>query len=105
MKNGPRLTMSSRQPKPATRRTLATAATLAHKASPNAQRNDERYLALARTEARASNPVGAENYYQHAEHYFRSMSSTREKRLAPAGGIKANGASPWGSLEGRRPIG
>ena len=61
MKNGLRLTMSSRQPRPATRRTSGTAATLAHKASPNAQRNYERYLALARTEAQAGNPVGAEN--------------------------------------------
>jgi hypothetical protein len=39
----------------------------------NAQRNYERYLALARAEALIGNTVGAENYYQHAEHYFRSM--------------------------------
>jgi hypothetical protein len=32
-------------------------------------------LALAQTEAQAGNLIGAENYYQHAEHYFRSMSS------------------------------
>jgi Domain of unknown function (DUF4167) len=43
--------------------------------SHNAQRNYQRYLELARTEALAGNTVGAENYYQHAEHYFRSMSS------------------------------
>jgi hypothetical protein len=36
-------------------------------------------LALARAEAQSGNPVGAENYYQHAEHYFRLMSSIREK--------------------------
>jgi hypothetical protein len=41
----------------------------------NAQRNYERYLALAQAEAQSGNTVGAENYYQHAEHYFRSMSS------------------------------
>jgi hypothetical protein len=41
----------------------------------NAQRNYERYLALARAEAQIGNMVGAENYYQHAEHYFRSMRS------------------------------
>jgi len=40
----------------------------------NARRNYERYLELARAEALAGNTVGAENYYQHAEHYFRSMS-------------------------------
>jgi hypothetical protein len=43
----------------------------------NAQRNYERYLALAQAEAQSGNIVGAENYYQHAEHYFRSMSSDR----------------------------
>ena len=46
----------------------------------NAQRNYERYLALARAEAQSGNTVGAENYYQHAEHYFRSM--------APDPGVK-----------------
>ena len=35
----------------------------------------ERYLALARAEAQNGNTVAAENYYQHAEHYFRSMFS------------------------------
>jgi hypothetical protein len=39
----------------------------------NAQRNYERYLALARTEALAGDRIMAENYFQHAEHYFRSM--------------------------------
>jgi hypothetical protein len=55
----------------------------AHPFSPNAQRNYERYLALARAEAQAGNPVGAENYYQHAEHYFRLLSSTRERTGGP----------------------
>jgi hypothetical protein len=39
----------------------------------NAQRNYQRYLALARTEALTGDRILAENYYQHAEHYFRSM--------------------------------
>jgi hypothetical protein len=39
----------------------------------NAQRNYERYLALARSEALAGDRIVAENYFQHAEHYFRSM--------------------------------
>jgi hypothetical protein len=46
--------------------------------SGNAQRNYERYLALAQAQAQAGDIVGAENYYQHAEHYFRSMSPGRE---------------------------
>ncbi len=44
----------------------------------NAQGNYERYLALARAEAQSGNSIGAENYYQHAEHYFRSMTSDRK---------------------------
>jgi hypothetical protein len=41
----------------------------------DSQRSYERYLALARAEAQNGNTVAAENYYQHAEHYFRSMRS------------------------------
>ena len=33
----------------------------------------DRYIALARTAAANGNAVDAENYYQHAEHYFRLM--------------------------------
>jgi Domain of unknown function (DUF4167) len=43
----------------------------------SAQRSYERYLALAQEEVRSGNVVGAENYYQHAEHYFRLMSANR----------------------------
>jgi hypothetical protein len=35
----------------------------------------ERYLVLAHAEAQNGNTVAAENYYQHAEHYYRSMFS------------------------------
>ena len=45
------------------------------KGSQNAQRSYERYLALAQAEVLAGDIVGAEHYYQHAEHYFRLMSS------------------------------
>jgi hypothetical protein len=48
------------------------------RAPQNAQRNYERYLALAQAQARSGDTIGAENYYQHAEHYFRSMSADRE---------------------------
>jgi hypothetical protein len=41
----------------------------------NAQRSYERYLALAEAEVLAGNIIGAENYFQHAEHYFRSMAN------------------------------
>ncbi len=46
--------------------------------SQNAQRSYERYLALAQAQVQSGDTIGAENYYQHAEHYFRSMSSDRE---------------------------
>jgi hypothetical protein len=32
---------------------------------------------LAQAEAQSGNSIGAENYYQHAEHYFRMMSSDK----------------------------
>jgi hypothetical protein len=39
----------------------------------NSQRNYERYLVLARAEALSGDRIAAENYFQHAEHYLRSM--------------------------------
>ena len=69
--------MSARQPRPAasfaarTKRWTSTAGRPEPKGFQNAQRNYERYLALARAEAQIGNTVGAENYYQYAEHYFR----------------------------------
>ena len=41
----------------------------------------ERYLQLARDANTASNPVVAENYLQHAEHYFRLMASAQAEQL------------------------
>lgn len=39
----------------------------------NPQRSYERYLALARETALTGDAVETENWYQHAEHYFRMM--------------------------------
>jgi hypothetical protein len=39
----------------------------------NFQRSYERYSALARAEALTGDRIVAENYFQHAEHYFRAM--------------------------------
>ena len=33
----------------------------------------EKYIQLARDSQSSGDPVAAENYYQHAEHYFRVM--------------------------------
>ena len=77
MQNGP--VMNGRQPKPgasfATRskRWTSSATRTGPKGSQSAQRSYERYLALARAEALSGDLIGAENYYQHAEHYFKSM--------------------------------
>ena len=82
MQNGSKRTMRARQSGPVTspgrpnRRTSSAARTEPTRFQ-NAQRTYEQYLALARAEAQIGNTVGAENYYQHAEHYFRLMSSDR----------------------------
>ena len=39
----------------------------------------EKYLQLARDAQASGDPVGAENYYQHAEHYFRLIASAQEQ--------------------------
>jgi hypothetical protein len=39
----------------------------------NAHNNYERYTTMAKDAARRGNVVEAENFYQHAEHYFRAM--------------------------------
>jgi len=83
MKNGRNGYMNTRQHRPAASidgrsKPLSFNATRPEpKGSHNAQRNYQRYLELARAEALTGNTVGAENYYQHAEHYFRSMSSDK----------------------------
>jgi hypothetical protein len=81
MQNGPKTNMNPRQPRPPasyagrSKRWTSNASRPEPKGLQNAQRNYERYLVLARAEALIGNTVGAENYYQHAEHYYRSMSS------------------------------
>ena len=37
----------------------------------------EKYIQLARDAQGSGDPVAAENYYQHAEHYFRLMKDER----------------------------
>ena len=84
MQNGPRTTMNSHRPKtarPFANRSNQWTSNVARpepRGHQNARRSYERYLALAQAQAQAGDIVGAENYYQHAEHYFRSMSSDQE---------------------------
>ena len=42
-------------------------------AAGNARNNYERYTTMAKDAARRGDIIEAENYYQHAEHYFRVM--------------------------------
>jgi hypothetical protein len=53
----------------------------------SAQQVVEKYLTLAREAATAGDPVMAENYYQHAEHYYRIQAGDRDRtqRQAPSG--------------------
>jgi len=44
----------------------------------NASQISERYIALAREAATSGDRIGAENFYQHAEHYFRVANTSRE---------------------------
>lgn len=39
----------------------------------------EKYIQLARDATASGDPVAAENYYQHAEHYFRLIASAQEQ--------------------------
>jgi Domain of unknown function (DUF4167) len=84
MRNGQKTMMSTHRPKSArpfanrSKQWTSNVARPEPRGSGNAQRNYERYLALAQAQAQSGDIVGAENYYQHAEHYFRSMSSDRE---------------------------
>jgi hypothetical protein len=44
----------------------------------NAHQIFERYIGLAREAAISDDSITAENFYQHAEHYFRIASANRE---------------------------
>lgn len=57
----------------------------------------EKYLALARDAAGQGDRVLAENYLQHAEHYFRIIQNTQPRQprvLSPAAADGADGPQP-----------
>jgi Domain of unknown function (DUF4167) len=84
MQNGRNTNRNTRHSRPAgpyagrSKRWTSNAARPEPQGSQNAQRNYERYLALAQAEAQSGNLIAAENNYQYAEHYFRMMSADRE---------------------------
>jgi hypothetical protein len=79
MQNGPTTIPGTRPHRPAashdarSKRWTSNAVRPGSTSPQNAQRSYERYLALARAEVQNGNTIEAENYYQYAEHYFRSM--------------------------------
>jgi hypothetical protein len=81
MQNGRKTHMNTRRPKPErspasrSQRWAWNAPRAEQRGSRNARSNYDRYLALAQAELQAGDRIAAENYYQHAEHYFRLMSS------------------------------
>jgi hypothetical protein len=83
MQNGPHKNRNMRYSRPPARyadrskRGPSNSSRPEPKNSHSAQRNYERYLTLAQAEAQNGNAIGAENYYQYAEHYFRMMSSNK----------------------------
>jgi hypothetical protein len=77
-RNTPRHSKPATQPVSRPKRWTPNADRPKSNAFGSAQRSYERYLALAQEEARSGNVVAAENYYQHAEHYYRTMSRDRE---------------------------
>ena len=59
----------------------------------------EKYLQLARDAQSSGDPIAAENYYQHAEHYFRLIAAAQEQFRQsqpyfqqPGGGMGGNAA-------------
>jgi hypothetical protein len=77
MQNGPKTNTSTHHPKSARQFSNRPKQWTSNGVRPdsrgrqNAQRSYERYLALAQAQAQSGDVVGAENYYQHAEHYLR----------------------------------
>jgi hypothetical protein len=57
----------------------------------NAHHVAEKYLQLARDAHTGGDPVAAENYLQHAEHYFRLIAAAQAAQLQAQGGGRAPG--------------
>ena len=57
----------------------------------NAYQVYERYLALARDAQAAGDRITAENYFQHAEHYFRIIAAANEAQMRNGGGQPQQG--------------
>lgn len=66
----------------------------------NAQHVAEKYLQLARDAHTGGDPVAAENYLQHAEHYFRLIAAAQAAQaIAQGGGVRPPGEAEIEDLE------
>ncbi|MEP7029422.1 MAG: DUF4167 domain-containing protein [Pseudolabrys sp.] len=57
----------------------------------------EKYIQLARDSQSSGDPVAAENYYQHAEHYFRLIATAQEQFRQQNPGYYNNQQNPQGA--------
>jgi hypothetical protein len=60
----------------------------------------EKYVQLARDARTSGDPVAAENYYQHAEHYFRLIAAAQEQFRQSQPQPRGEGEAPAPSEEG-----
>src|SRR5437763_14055240 len=62
----------------------------------------EKYLQLARDAQSSGDPIAAENYYQHAEHYFRLIATAQEKlrQSQPSYSQQQQPGAPRGAAKG-----
>src|SRR3979490_1034982 len=59
----------------------------------------EKYVQLARDARSSGDPVAAENYYQHAQHYFRLIAAPQEQSRQNQPQPRADGNTPEISAE------
>ena len=69
----------------------------------NAYQVHEKYLTLARDATSSGDRIAAENYFQHAEHYFRIMNLGNESRSQGQGRQPAPAAEKSGVGEAEAP--
>jgi hypothetical protein len=64
----------------------------------------EKYMSLARDASSSGDPVLAENYLQHAEHYNRIIMAFREQQMSAGGDQQMNGTGRHRSFMGHDPM-
>ncbi len=71
----------------------------------NAHHVAEKYLQLARDAHTGGDPVAAENYLQHAEHYFRLIAAAQAAQLQAQGGGRPPGEGETYEIEDEDDVG